>query len=1021
MRFRRNRNPIDRFTVIIGAAVLVFTLIICKLIYLQVFEYQTFESKANIRSTRFVQEPAPRGKIYSSNGNLLATNKEQYTLEFTETQAGMQSFYNTMNSVFQILQQNKAFTKIQNSLPIVLDKSGKLQFQFNVSETTDSKEWNALKIRFLYNAGLEAPIENKLFPKNTGTFTAAQTAQVNKILSTYTAQEAFNDLVMNYQLYDMLNIGQTLTSTQQTAFNKKYQSMSAQEVTNILLQKFSLQDILNFMNIKNTMKLQSYSGFKPVILASNISETLAFVFEQKEGELPGISIVETPVRYYPYGTLASHVVGYLGKIPSSEANKYTQQGYNVSSDLIGVAGLESSEQNVLRGTTGGTMIKVNNAGQKIGTLYSVQPTPGDNVYTTINTNLEYSATKALETQLQYIQHNMPYGEDAQMGAVVAVDPNNGNILAMASLPGYNPNDFATGNISQKVFNEYFNPNIAKLGQEFIDESGIDKTLNQMFPVQSNGTREDLYSVLPKPLFNYATMGLVPPGSTFKLATATAALETGATNATYTISDAPGLAYYDASPNIFGEDLPTDWQDNGVDGLVKAIEVSSDTYFFNMAAKMYYKYNECVSALNVLAEYAAKYGLGTMPGSKQTASTGIQLPENFGNTYNFDDFKKNSIFYSRWTLVSDLQAGKFPAVDLSFAPLNLESNSSDPQQLATAKANVMDAVTNQLNEIGFEDIRTTAAQDKFVTSLTKELEAFYKVSPAAQKSVAKAMKSNPKLTVASDLNSTAWAINDWIVYTMYTTITTPAQLGYASIGQGLSEFTPVQIAQYAATLANGGTRYKLNLISKITSSTGKVIEQSQPQVLDKVNLPQSDYDMIKRGMWETDSQIKGTSDVDFGYDFRDFPIPTAGKTGTASLMANEHTVGRAAWGVYISYAPVKDPQIAVAVVIYNGLHGEVAAPVARAIYETYFSQQIKKEDPKYKAYGPGGYPEFWDDGAQYTYSLDPPLPNITDDTQVNAESTTNTTTADGQSNTQKQAFVGNNTNAAMKVLTKSGND
>ncbi|WP_297518071.1 penicillin-binding transpeptidase domain-containing protein [uncultured Clostridium sp.] len=1020
MRFNRNRKYIDRYSVIIAIAILVFTLILCRLIYLQVFEHQSFESKADIRSTRFMPEPAPRGNIYSSNGDLLATNKEEYTLEFTETQTGMQDFYSTINSVFNILKQNKEFSKLQDKFPIEINSQGGLYFKFPVSESSNQKVWDSLKLRFMYNRALEAPIQNELFPKNNGTFSESQTAQVNKILATYTATEAFDDLVKQYGLYNMLNMGKTLTAAEQQTFEQTEQKMSGEAITKQLLEKYSLTEIRNFMLVKDTMKLQSYSGFKPVIIANTIGKTLAFVFDQQQGQLPGISVVETPVRYYPYGTLASHIIGYIGKIPSKEASEYEQKGYNVSSDLIGVAGLESAYQNVLRGTTGGSMVKVNAAGQKIGNMYTLQATPGDNVYTTINSNLEYTATKALETQMQYLQHQAQYGEDAKMGAVVAVDPNNGNILAMASLPGYNPNDFATGKISQKVFNQYFNPDVAKLGQQFINEAGLHKTLNQMFPIQPNGGREDLYSVLPKPLFNYATMGLVPPGSTFKIATATAALETGVTNATYTISDSggPNSTYYDAKPNIFGADLPKDWENNGVDNLWKSIEVSSDTYFFNMAAKMYYKYNQSVSGLNVLAEYAAKYGLGTMPGSSQTKGTGIPLPENFGNTYNFSDFKKNSIFYSRWTLVKNLQKGQFPAVNLAFAPLNIENTSSDSKELVTAKTNVMNVITNQLEEIGFANIRSNANQVAFVNNLTKELDAFYKVSPKAQASVAAMIRHNPKLTVEDDLKATAQAVNDWIVYTMYTTITTPAQLGYAAIGQGLSEFTPVQIAGYVSTIANGGTRYKLNLVNKITSPTGQVIEQTKPTVLDKVNLPQSDYDMIKRGMWAVNNQIKGTADVDFGYGFRDFPIPTAGKTGTASLMANEHTVGRAAWGVYISYAPVKNPQIAIAVIIYNGLHGDIGAPVARAMYETYFRDQIKKTDPKYKAYTNGAYPIFWNDGAQYTYSLNPPLPSITDNTQVQSTSTTINSDPIKGNNT---SAVGTKTASAMKGLSKSGND
>ena len=968
--FRRRRKSTDRYSLLIIIAVIVFTLLIARLIYLQVFEHQSFEAKADIRSTRFIEQPAPRGKIYSANGDLLATNKEQYTLEFTETQTGMKDFYNTINTVFKLLKQNNEFSKLQDTFQLQIDpKTGKLEFNFPVSESSDPKVYDSLKIRFMYNRGLEAPIQNKIAPKNDGTFTPAQTAEVNKILLTYTPQETFDDLVKQYGLYNMLNIGKTLTPAEQTAFNNEYQKMPAAEITKILLQHYSLTEIRDFMLIKDTMKLQSYSGFKPVIIAKNIGKSVAFIFEQEASTMPGISVVETPVRYYPYGTLASHVIGYLGAIPSSEANTYEEQGYNVSNDLIGVAGIEAAEQNVLRGRTGGTMVKVNAQGQKVQTLYTIPAYPGDNVHLTINTNLEYTAQRALQQQMTFIQKTQPYGEDAKMGAVIAVNVHTGGILAMASLPGYNPNDFATGKVSQKVFNKYFNPDVAKLGQEFIDSSGIDKTLNQMFPLQPNGTREDLYDVLPKPLFNYATMGLVPPGSTFKLINSTAALETGVTDASYTIDDAPYPWYYDAQPNIFGDDLPKDNYDHGVVNIVKAIEVSCNTYFFNMAAKMYYKYNQSVSALNILAEYAAKFGMGVMPGSDQKASTGIELPENFGNTYNFDDFKKNSIFYSKWTYVADMAKGQLPGESITFVPLNVGINPKDPKDLADAKAKLLEDIDNQMEKIGFQNIRSDEAQQKFIAELQGDLQNFYNVSPSAKKSLAEAIAKDPKLTVQGDLKETAIAIDRWIVYTMYTTITTPAQLGYAAIGQGLSEYTPLQIADYAATLANGGTRYALHLVSEITSPTGQVIEKVQPEILDKVNIPPADEDLIKRGMWEVDNSIQGTSDIDFGYGYKDFPIPTAGKTGTASLIKDEHSFGRAAWGVFISYAPVKNPQIAVAVVIYNGIHGEWGAPVARAIYETYFRNEINKDYPSYRP--------TTSTNATYSYSLHPPLPSITD--------------------------------------------
>ena len=201
---------------------------------------------------------------------------------------------------------------------------------------------------------------------------------------------------------------------------------------------------------------------------------------------------------------------------------------------------------------------------------------------------------------------------------------------------------------------------------------LKKTLNQMFPIGPNGQREDLYNVLPEPMFDNATMGLVAPGSTFKPLMSVASLMTGVTTPSFTIATTPYPYTYEAKPTIFGNDPP---HDNNYFGpavdLATALERSCDTYFYNMAAKIYYKFGASTNALDVVAEYAEKFGLGTLPGSKQPATTGIELPENFGNAYNFQDWKANEIFYSQWNLVADLKAGKFPSQGVSFVPVNVE--------------------------------------------------------------------------------------------------------------------------------------------------------------------------------------------------------------------------------------------------------------------------------------------------------------------------------------------------------------
>lgn len=971
----RKKKAVSRYRVLMIIFVIIAVILIAKLVDIQVFNHQSFTEQAEGRATSVITIPAPRGNILSADGDLLATNKSINVITFTDTQESMNDFYNTMNTVFEMLKNSGDINKVSDDFPLKINSEGQMYFDFPINKEKNPTGWNDQEIQFMWNRGIEGSVANKLYPKANGTYTTAQREAINKIILQYTPDDIFYDLVKSYGLINMLNINKTLTPAEQTAFTKAYQKMSGKEETEILLQHYSLQEIREFMVVKDQLKLESYSGYDPIVIAKGISKDTALMFDQRLSSLPGINISKQYERYYPYGTLASHVLGYIGHIPASESQTYEEQGYNANA-LVGISGMEAAEQDVLRGTPGEKVVQVDAQGRATKTLYTQEAVPGDNVYLTINKNLQYSAERALQQQMNFIQKYE--GTAATKAALVAVNVHTGGILAMVSLPNFNPNDFASGSISQKVYNEYFDPDIAKLGQEFIDKMHLKKTLNQMFPIGPNGQREDLYNVLPEPMFDNATMGLVAPGSTFKPLMSVASLMTGVTTPSFAIQTTPYPYTYEAKPTIFGDDPP---HDNSYFGpapvdLATALERSCDTYFYNMAAKIYYKFGASTNALDVVAEYAEKFGLGTLPGSKQPATTGIELPENFGNAYNFQDWKANEIFYSQWNLVADLKAGKFPSQGVSFVPVNVEKDSNDPAELAEAKATFKKTVYSQLNKIGVEDIQSNVAQTAFQNDLIGQLNNIYKLSPQYQEAFKAAQAKDPKLTLEANLQATARAIDIWVVSTMYTNIRTPAQLGYAAIGQGANEFTPLQLAQYTATLANGGTRYKLHLLDKITSPTGKLIYQYKPQVMDKINIPTKDLNDIKYGMWEVNNKIKGTAAIVMMQE--GFPIPSAGKTGTAALNAKvEKSVGRAAWGNYISFAPVKDPQIAVVTVVYNGIHGFLGAPAARAVYETYFRDEIKTKYPYYHPHTDDGNGILENDPySYYTYSLDPPTPDIT---------------------------------------------
>ena len=156
----------------------------------------------------------------------------------------------------------------------------------------------------------------------------------------------------------------------------------------------------------------------------------------------------------------------------------------------------------------------------------------------------------------------------------------------------------------------------------------------------------------------------------------------------------------------------------------------------------------------------------------------------------------------------------------------------------------------------------------------------------------------------------------------------------AIGQSFNLFTPLQLANYTATIANGGTCYRPHLTRAIRDSrTGKTVEEFKPEVIGNLKMSQSTYEAVTYGMY-LGSREGTSSDV-----FKDFPVNVCSKTGSAQVNSGS------ANGVFASYAPYENPQIAIAVVIENAGSGSALAPIARKIYEKYFDIDAKYADDK----------------------------------------------------------------------------
>jgi penicillin-binding protein 2 len=319
--------------------------------------------------------------------------------------------------------------------------------------------------------------------------------------------------------------------------------------------------------------------FEPIIVEQNIDRELAQVIAQ-EGSvtMPGVGVEIIPRRNYIHGALMSQVLGFLGPIPPEELEAYEDKGYNASIDRIGYAGVEAQAEEALRGTPGHRLVEKDVLGQELNILSEIPPSPGDNIYLTLDTALQHVAETALRKGLEEA--------GSKRGVVVALDPRDGQILSMVSLPTYDNNMF-----SKKLDVDAY--------QALLDDPHL-------------------------PLLNHAIADQVPPGSIFKVIPAAAALQEGVINR-YTTLNCPGRMLL---PNKFAPDDPELAQPfycwinlqydmgHGPLDVVGALAQSCDIFFYKVGGGFE---DTDFKGLGIkrMAAYARTFGLGTR--------TGVDIP------------------------------------------------------------------------------------------------------------------------------------------------------------------------------------------------------------------------------------------------------------------------------------------------------------------------------------------------------------------------------------------------------------
>lgn len=895
---------------ILLAMMVLMGFLIFRLFVLTVVEGTDWQQKADSVSIKRVYTSAPRGEIFDRYGRLLAGNHSSFTVLFTGANYTGKELNDQALVLINLLEENGEI--INDNLPLVYDAEGKLYFTYD----REIEDW----------------LHSMEMPLNYTAEEAFETLRIQygieKDMDRFEAQEELQTVHSLYPPISVKNM-KFLQELEKESFLGRYYldyKLDPQETFQALRGYFDIethlseQEARDIMIVRNELSAQGYLGYLPATIATGISSETIVTLSERGTEFPSVDVVAEAVRYYPGEKVAAHTIGYLGKISENEKESYVEKGY-ASSDLVGKDGAEKAFEDILRGKDGVKHVEVNAYGDPVRVLNELEAEKGQDIYLTIDLDLQLTAEEALRQGLEKIRvggsfesryGNYKYSrayKNANVGALVALEIETGEVLAMASEPSYDPNLFAQG-ISGEDWNS----------------------------LQSENPRDPLS---PLPLFNVAARTAVQPGSTFKMVTATAALDSGL-DPNKRIKDGGAIKVGNRTYGCILWNMSRGT--HGYLNLYEALEVSCNYYFFDISTgKDYYtgKSLNFAKEMNIdrLTAYAEQYGLG-LPTGIEIAETVVPVPS---------------------------EKRKMTAIKASLRNV----------LIGRAEIYFKDEVIKNKEQL-MKQIDTIVGWTEENPSRNETLERLTRLGIREDM-----IETVGDLAKFSYFNQAAWTLGDEF---------------NIAIGQGENAYTPLQMANYVATIGNKGVR---NQVSLLRAVDGEGLVEKEPGTPMDVS-DEKIYKDIIEGMRRVAHGSRGSGRTFFA----NFPVSVAAKTGTAEragkihppdeveylkqylprinssltwdqveeemnrlledypdIYTSENSASRQAvlnlsrgkvtltsidrfkddydnFSWFVAMAPADNPKIAVAVLLFQGGSGGYAGPIAREVIGKYL--ELDKE-------------------------------------------------------------------------------
>ncbi len=480
-----------------------------------------------------------------------------------------------------------------------------------------------------------------------------------------------------------------------------------------------------------------FPRYRPVPLADDISRDVLEVVQENSVDLPGVLTEVRPMRSYPFGEMAAHLFGYLGEITERELQQAEARGYRPG-EYVGKSGLERKLEDWIRGEAGERLVEVDVKGKELRVLKTREPVPGRKVFLTLDRDLQLAAEKA-------------FGDHA--GSVVVIDVHSGEMLAMVSRPSFNPAVFARG----------------ITGKEWV--------------ALLQNTRH--------PLQNKAIKGQYPPGSTFKIVTALAALKSGAATANTTVNCTGSFP--------LGNRAFRCWKKygHGKTDLKKALKESCDVWFYQVSLEL---------GIDNLSKMAKELGMGEPLGVALEWEKGGLIP-----TRQWKKKRFKTGWYNGETVIASIGQGYVLATPLQLAVMTAAVANGGKVMRPQVVRRIEDlggklleeAVPETLNTVSFPKAQLQAVRrgleavvnEPGGTAWAHRLEGLRSAGKTGTAQVVKLKKDKDKL----DKEEIAYRLRDHALYVGYAPIDNP-QIALSVVvehgGSGSRAAAPIAQAIFA---------------------------------------------------------------------------------------------------------------------------------------------------------------------------------------------------------------------------------